>query len=138
MQAATISTPTNSLCTEHRIVNTPIAGDLPALNGVEMEGMVCMFPRILALDAPEFAQLFERGLNIPAFIGGTGCEHGLASVPGPGGGKTGIRFSVYRPLNLRALPGLAAVGGYLHPADTAGARPCQAGNLIESFAGKRL
>src|SRR5712691_6141595 len=122
-QAATISSATNSLCSEHRIVNTPVAGHPPALNSVEMEGVVCMFPRILAGDAPMLTQLFYRRLNIPPFIGRTGCDHSLAAVPGPGEGKPGMRLSMYRPLNLRVLPGLTAVGSYLDSADKARTRP---------------
>src|SRR2546430_10360718 len=74
---------------EHRIVDTPIAGHPPGLDGVGMNG-AGGFLRVLIAKAPGLVQIKARELKVTQFIRGTRHQHGLFSVPIPVIGKPGM------------------------------------------------
>src|SRR5215471_5287871 len=132
--ATNISTGTSSL-SEHCIGNAPILSDVPGLNGVHVNGAwPRLFVPIRRLHAPVLSQFGERRLNVAGLIRSARHQHRLFTVPRPVIGKAGVGFRMHRILDLRLLPGLAAVGRDVDLADLARAGPSEAGDLHIAFA----
>src|SRR3990172_3182683 len=128
------------------IVNASIPGYPPAMNvgaiGASRNSIAVLSHHAgtgrAGVSAPVLVQFGHGGLDIAVFIRAAGLEHRLFPVPIPGETKPGKRMAQHRLLKLGVLPGLAAVGGDLDPADGAPAGPGQAADLIESAAGQLL
>src|ERR1700686_1333511 len=98
------------------IVNAPIAGHPPRLNTV----VRALDPESLVQGLiPVFGDLSPRRLNRAQLVRAARHEHILFSVPVPVEAEPGMRHWIgWRP-KLGVLPALAAVGGYLNPANSA-------------------
>src|SRR5512135_715302 len=109
------------------IVNAPIAGHLPRLNRIVgsrdaeigIQGLVEVFGG------------FRPGwLKRAQFVGTARQELAFSPIPLPVQAKPRMRHWICRGPKFGVLPALAAVGGYLHLANRAGAGPGQAADLV--------
>src|ERR1051325_132056 len=95
------------------IPHAPIAGDPPWLNRVVQTRNVEGVQR----NVEELGRLRARRLHLAEFIGTSRKQFGLLTVPIPLVAESAVRHPLRRPLDLRFVPALAAVGGNLHPAN---------------------
>jgi len=112
-----------------------IAGDSPRKNAVVGARYL---GRVIEGFIPVFADVGSRRLNGAQLVGAAGHEDALLPVPFPIKAKPGMRHGIRRRPEFRGLPGLSAVGGYLHTSNSASARPCQTRDLVEPGAEQLL
>src|SRR5262245_6433700 len=114
------------------IGHTPVAGDMPRLNGVVQ-------PRNLAQrHVEELGDLGSRRLYRSEFVRAARKQHGFFSVPVPGTAEPRVRHPLRRSLELRIHPMLAVVSRALYSSNRTATRPRQSGDLVETFAGQLL
>src|SRR5215510_11869021 len=92
------------------IVDTPIAGHLPALNGVVV---------IERADAADADQGGAGRLDIPSVVGTATLQDGLLPLPLPGEAEHRQGFGQDGVLQGRQSPALAPVRAHLHMHDLA-------------------
>src|SRR5262245_45838695 len=125
----------NGRSLSNRIVNAPIARDLPRLNGIVVAWHV---ERVIRRHVEELGDLGSRRLNLAEFIGAPREQLGFTSIAIPAVDKFGVRHAIGRPPDLGVLPVSAAGGGHFDLANGAPTGPGQATNLVVPAAGQLL
>src|SRR5262245_17211456 len=105
------------------IVDTPIAGHFPALNGVVV---------IERADAADADQGGAGRLDIPRVVGTATLQDGFLPLPLPGEAEHRQGFGQDRVLQGRQSPALAPVRTHLHMHDLATSCPGQPTDLHEA------
>src|SRR5271169_1625130 len=94
------------------IVNAPVAGDPPRLNGIFGPSNSDFFKGFV----PVFRDVGPRGLNRAQFVRAARHQRTLFSVPLPVVAKSRVRHWIRWCSKVGILPAQTAVGGYLHTA----------------------
>src|SRR5947199_3550038 len=111
---------TRPLCMH--IVDAPVGGHLPALDGVV---------EIVRVHTTDLDQLGERGLDVARLVRTPRLQNRLAPVPSPVEPEAGVSEGEDGCLEVGAPPGPSTVRRYVDPADQPSTRPRQTAAFVE-------
>src|SRR5258706_7704629 len=142
MSAADTGTPRCGPCcaTAQALASSAIAtatalhvdiADLPRCRDVPALDRVVVVPVIRAAVGDE---LRARRLHVARLVRRAAHQHARAAVPAPRQPEAHHGFRQHRLVELRLCPGLAAIRGDVDAANLAGARPRDAGDLVQPRA----
>ena len=83
-------------------------------------------------------QLFVGRLNVACFIGGAALDQRRFSIPDPVQVEPRQALAHGLAAQARHTPVAAAIDGNVDPLDLASPRPCQAGDVVETFVQQHL
>src|SRR6267378_653775 len=118
---ATASAASSSLCVG--IGHLAVSSDTPRPDRVVMVDV------IVAAHREQFSQ---RGLNVAGFVDGAALDHRRLAVPMPRQAEAGQRPRQHRLLQLRLLPALAVIDGYVDTPDFAASGPGDATDFAKA------
>ena len=87
-----------------------------------------MIDVIVAAHSEQFSQ---GRLNVAGLVDGTTLDHRRLALPMPRQAEAGQRPRQHRLLQLRLLPALAVIDGYINTPDFAVSAPGDAADLVE-------
>src|SRR5258708_38297340 len=122
----------------NRILDAPIAVNLPGLNRIEVSRNRSRRFEELRFNLPEFRKFNNGGLLLAALVDAARLQNGFFAIPVPSESKSHVRLGIHSALHFRLFPAFSVVRGYFDLADEAAAGPRQAADFVKARSGQFL